>query len=229
VEPITLDHIVKGCVWAINARAKMEAIQIDGLSRCYDQGSWDCGTSCCIWGAASIIAGAGVAGVGPTGEWRGLDLKHRLVASLLYSKTSTPEQVLAVIGSEKMLNMDLSDTDFSKEDYRSVVLDGANLSRSDMEEVDLTGARLRRAILDSADLEGAKLVDADLTDAVLIGANLKSADLTHANLTGANLEGADLRGAILEGTVTRGARLRGAIVTVGSQSWTLGEEHYAKS
>jgi hypothetical protein len=167
---ITLSHIKQAAEWARDAKEAPKPI--DGMTRLYRQGQWDCGTSCCMWGAASIISGNGITHDGPTAEWASQTLLHLGAAGLMNSGTSSPEQMLELL---------------SKANLR-----GANLS-----DADLRGANLRGANLRGADLRGANLRGANLSDADLRGANLRGADLRGANLRGANLSDADLRGAMV--------------------------------
>jgi Pentapeptide repeats (8 copies) len=163
---ITLEHVKKAAEWAQTA---IDAPQvIDGLTRRYNQGTWDCGTSCCIWGAASIIAGNGPSLIGPPNVW-GSDLRRILVAALLNSGRSTPEQVLAILA--------LPDANLS----------GANLRGADLSGADLSGANLSDANLRGADLSGADLSDANLSDANLSDANLSDADLSGATVRIGNI------------------------------------------
>src|SRR5438105_4922465 len=110
---ITLDHVRQAAEWA--QKASVGPLPIDGLERRYAQGNWDCGTSCCMWGAASIIAGCGPAGQGPPDEWATTG-RHKLAVALMNSGRSTPEQMLAIIN-----------TDLSGANLRGADLHGANL------------------------------------------------------------------------------------------------------
>jgi hypothetical protein len=160
---ITLDHIRQAAEWSETA---INPCQIAGLTRSYDQSRWDCGTACCIWGAASIIAGNGPATDGPPEDWSGKDLRKQLTVALLRSSATKPRQILDV------------------------------LSRSDFRGADLSGADFSGADLSGADFSGADLYGADLRRSDFRGANLSGADLRGANLSGADFSGADLRGAI---------------------------------
>ena len=97
--PITLDHIRQAAEWAEKAGVRKR--WIGGLERRYNQCIWDCGTSCCIWGAASILAGCGPASAGPPREWSAQSLTHALAASVMNSKSSTPEQMLKLFADEE--------------------------------------------------------------------------------------------------------------------------------
>jgi len=141
---VTLEHVRQACQWAKTAAAPTP---IDGQVRKYDQAKWDCGTSCCIWGAASIIAGNGPATSGPPAEWAKRSAAHQLTFALMCSSSGDPERI------EKAL--DLRDAD----------LRGANLRGANLRDADLRGANLR-----GANLIGADLSDADLCDANLCGA-----------------------------------------------------------
>jgi hypothetical protein len=54
---ITLDHIEKACKWAKRNMNAKGPTKIDGVKRDFDMTEWDCGTSCCLAGAAAIEAG----------------------------------------------------------------------------------------------------------------------------------------------------------------------------
>ena len=117
----------------------------------------------------------------------------------------------AELGSSRLFNANLTDTD----------LEGADLTNAFLQKASLTNARLRNAVLTSARLEGAFLNGADLQKAFLSGASLQGAFLSSANLQGAdlsaalwetNLEGADLSDADLRNADLSGANLQGAIL-----------------
>ena len=178
MENITLEHVRQAAEWA--SKAGRKPTPIDGLTRTYNQSQWDCGTDCCMWGAASILAGCGPAAAGPSIEWSGQDLAHTLVASIMRTGNSTPKQMLALL---------------------------VNLRRADLRRADLRWADLREANLSGADLRGANLGGADLRGANLGGANLRGANLGGANLRWADLRGADLRWANLHRADLRWADL----------------------
>jgi hypothetical protein len=200
MEAITLDHIKKAAEWAANAGS--EPLPLDGLTRRYDQSDWDCGTACCMWGAASILAGCGPASVGPSSEWSGQDLAHTLVAGIMRNGTGTPQQMIDLLtnlSGADLSEANLSGADLRGADLREAGLREANLSGANLRGADLRGADLREAGLREANLSGANLREANLRGADLRGANLREANLSEANLSGANLRGADLREAGLNG------------------------------
>jgi hypothetical protein len=162
---ITLEHVRKAAEWA--KEAKDDPKPIDGLTRLYCQTEWDCGTACCMWGAASIISGNGPAIGPPENEWSSQSHLHAAAAGIMKQGMSTPDQLLALL--------------------RNADLRGANLRGANLSDADLSGA----------DLSDADLSDADLSDANLRGANLSDANLRGANLRGADLSGADLRNALV--------------------------------
>ena len=92
---VTREHIIAACEWAETAQ-DMPAPLAD-CKMLYEQHTWHCGTSCCIWGAASIIAGNGPAAEGPSDEWMKLDILHTGAAALMRSDCATPDQVLAFL------------------------------------------------------------------------------------------------------------------------------------
>jgi hypothetical protein len=124
MEPITLEHVAKAAEWAANA--KDTPLPLDGLVRQYDQSDWDCGTACCMWGAASILAGCGPTKEGPSSEWSGQDLAHTLIAGVMRSGISTPQQMLNLLSNLREAN-----------------LREANLSGANLREADLSGAQVK--------------------------------------------------------------------------------------
>ena len=121
---ITLEHVRQAAEWAKQA---MDAPKpIDGETRKYNQGQWDCGTSCCMWGAASLIAGAGAASGPPPREWC-VDAIHTAAHGLMCSGTSTPDMMLALL---------------RKANLRGANLRGANLRGADLREANLSEADL---------------------------------------------------------------------------------------
>jgi hypothetical protein len=191
---ITLDHIRQAAEWARDARQRgnNEPTQIDGLpvTRRYDQGQWDCGTSCCMWGAAALIAGCNPVTQGPPTEWIGGDAIRVGVYGLLRSRMTTPDQMLLLL-----TYADLTYADLTGADLAGANLTDANLARANLTYANLTRANLARANLARANLTGADLTGVDLTDADLTRADLTGVDLTDANLTRADLARANLAGA----------------------------------
>ena len=214
MEPITLDHIKQAAVWA--AQTKTESKPIGSLERSYKQSEWECGTSCCMWGAASILAGCGPAAAGPSPEWSGQDLWHTLVAGILRSGNSTPEQMLQLLRNADLRAADLRGVNLSGADLR-----GVNLRNADLRGVDLRGVNLSDADLRGVNLRGADLRGVNLSDADLRGADLHGVDLSGADLRDADLRGADLRGVNLSDADLRGADLRGAEIKIGNTRHTI--------
>jgi hypothetical protein len=190
---VTLEHVKAAAEWA--KQAKEDYMPIDGLTRRYKQWEWDCGTACCIWGAAHIIAGNGPAGGPPSNEWAAKSPAHAVVNGLLCSGQTVPEQVLAILSDADLSNANLSNADLSNANLSDADLSNANLSNANLYDANLSDADLSNANLSDADLSGADLSGANLSGADLSGANLSDADLSDANLSGADLSGADLSGA----------------------------------
>ncbi len=163
---ITVEHIAQAVEWAKGAA---EPCPIDGTKRRYAQSSWDCGTSCCIWGAAHLLARGTAATSGPPEEWAN-NGQRKILCALMNSSMSTPQIFEPFLSDANLSGADLSDADLS----------GANLSGANLRDADLSGADLS-----DANLSGANLSDADLSDANLRGANLSDANLSGANLSGA--------------------------------------------
>ncbi len=100
---VTLEHIKKACEWAIEARGKGR-VPIDGKLREYDQCSWDCGTACCIWGAANILAGNDQDdSLGINKSWGEQSKAHSVAATLMSinDRINIPERVLEVLEKYK--------------------------------------------------------------------------------------------------------------------------------
>src|ERR1700723_512218 len=144
---ITLDHIRQAAEWAQKAKLPTP---LDGVTRQYDQSQWDCGTSCCIWGAASILAGNGPATSGPPDEWTKTDAHHQIVSALMCSGVTSPKQILDILEL-----VDLSGADLRGANLRGANLNGANLNGANLRGADLNGADLSGADLRGANLRGA--------------------------------------------------------------------------
>ncbi len=106
---ITLEHIRKAAEWAKTA---IEECPLDGQVRKYNQSSWDCGTSCCVWGAASILAGEGPAKSGPPNSWA-KDAKSKIIIALLNSTRSTPDQMLLILNRDNLSDANLADANLA--------------------------------------------------------------------------------------------------------------------
>jgi len=92
---ITLADIRAAAEWAHTAADGPRPL--GGTTRAYRQGSWDCGTSCCMWGAAHLRRLNVPALVGPTNEWAAQSKLHWRVAALLRDSEATPADVLALL------------------------------------------------------------------------------------------------------------------------------------
>ena len=147
---VTIDHVKQACQWAKTAGETPKPI--DGLERRYRQDNWDCGTSCCVWGAASLLAGNGPATNGPGAEWASKDAQHVILAALMNSGYSRPEQMEEIANNANLARADLAGANLTGAD-----LAGANLTGADLAEANLTGADLAEANLTGADLAGAKV------------------------------------------------------------------------
>ncbi len=141
---ITVEHIAAAVEWAKGA---VEPQPIDGTTRKYVQSSWDCGTSCCIWGAAHLLARGAPATSGPPEEWWAGSQQKLILASLMNCGTVTPQVFEKYLRDANLRDANLSD---------------ANLRGADLRDADLRGANLR-----GADLRGADLRDADLSGATV--------------------------------------------------------------
>ena len=87
------------------------------------------------------------------------------------------------------------------DDFRVVILQGAdfhgcNLAGLDLSDTDLTGANFSQADMHNVKLLSATLIAVNFNSTNLAGADIKSADLHNADLRNANLAGADLEGTI---------------------------------
>ena len=129
METITLEHVQKAAEWA--AKAGEEPLPLNGLVRHYDQSDWDCGTACCMWGAASIISGCGPTKEGPSSEWSGQDLAHTLVAGIMRNGSSTPAQMIALLANLRGVNL------------RGANLRQANLSCANLRDANLSDATVK--------------------------------------------------------------------------------------
>lgn len=100
---VTLEHIKKACEWAIEARGKGK-VTIDGHAREYEQSTWDCGTSCCIWGAANIFAGNDPDdSFGINDSWAIQSRAHKVISTFMCisDRDNIPERVLEALEKYK--------------------------------------------------------------------------------------------------------------------------------
>ena len=100
---VTLDHIRRAAEWAIKTGNKPR--RIGNKKRAYNQSTWDCGTACCIWGAACILAGKPLGRSGnplqprnrSSADWQRLDKEHPEIIGLLGYWMTKPEEVLDAV------------------------------------------------------------------------------------------------------------------------------------
>lgn len=128
----------------------------------------------------------------------------------------------AVLSSEYLVGINLSNADLNRATLDETDLSEANLSGAEMNDAIMPRAALRggrfrqtqmrNVNLNSADLSRANFADADLTRAKLNGANLNGAHFTKAQLLKSDLTGAKLSRAAL------GLALLDT-VTVGEPNW----------
>lgn len=102
--PLTSEHLREAAEWAIRARAAGKSVPIDGHERSYDQRYWSCGTSCCIHGAAHLLARGRETEFGPSEfDYRDLSTEtRRNIINELWDGISprAPERILAILGLE---------------------------------------------------------------------------------------------------------------------------------
>lgn len=106
-EEITFEHIRAAAEWALTAKDK--PMPIDGTERMYRQHTWECGTTCCIWGAAKILATGKPFELDPGSiyysseaefaieDWSEESDSHFDIYDLLSDQRSTPEEVLSLL------------------------------------------------------------------------------------------------------------------------------------
>lgn len=96
---ITIEHIKQACHWAISAAS--EARSIAGYLRAYNQKTWDCGTTCCIWGAAwlAVYGRPYLKGVnGPErASWADKSPLHLNLMFSMEGPSTRLEEILAII------------------------------------------------------------------------------------------------------------------------------------
>jgi len=143
MESITLEHVMAGAKWAKEANG--EKRPIDGHERSYSQVDWDCGTACCMWGAASLISGNGPAKTGPSTEWASQSTLHACAAGIMRNSSAEPDQLIALLRGANLRGADLRGADL-----RDADLSGANLSGADLSGANLRGVNLRGALLSDA-------------------------------------------------------------------------------
>lgn len=141
-----------------------------------------------------------------------IEIKNRIMGSILFSYSCEDNTTLKTITKAIESRADLRDADLSDADLSGAYLRGADLSNAYLRNTnlcgaDLSGANLRNTNLCSADLRSVYLRNADLRNADLSNAYLCNANIYNADMCGANLCCADLRDADLHDADLRGADL----------------------
>ena len=89
-QTVKREHVIRAIRWAMG----QEEI---GIDRTYDQSTWDCGTSCCIWGAAHLIATGQPPFGRPASDDLGDDEASRLAVCAMCSADSSPQEILDIL------------------------------------------------------------------------------------------------------------------------------------
>ncbi len=105
------------------------------------------------------------------------------------------------------MEVNLSNSDFSKARFYKCRLQWADFSASDLSGTDFSESELMGAKFTGCDLSGANFRDADLSSADFGGAELEGADFTGADLSRTSFHHADLTRAITEDADLTTARL----------------------
>jgi len=96
---ITLADIVHAARWAVSHVDSPGTLH--GQERMYRQSTWDCGTACCIWGAAHLARLGDPARDGPSFAWRAQSARHAKVADVLGDSHAEPDHVLAILAEDE--------------------------------------------------------------------------------------------------------------------------------
>lgn len=93
---ITEAHVRQAIDWAMG-----NGTLPSGIERTYDQATVDCGSSCCIWGAAHLIAEMpGLAEMPTSDTALGDELRLVIAVRLMRSSTAAPEHIRAALDGE---------------------------------------------------------------------------------------------------------------------------------
>lgn len=92
---VNFEHIMMACDWA-----ESDSTTIGGVQRQYDQREWDSGKTCCIWGAAHLLATGEPATSGPPPKWAARSIEHAMVAEVMWESSARPEDVRAALRGE---------------------------------------------------------------------------------------------------------------------------------
>jgi len=106
-----------------------------------------------------------------------------------------------LILKKDLSNLDFSDEDFEDKDLRNCNLSNSNFTDAKFRSVNLKNADLSNSILTDADLSYSNLKNVNLTDAVLIGADCFKTNFSGANLCNVNFSDADLSGSIFRNAI----------------------------
>ena len=92
---VTLPHVAEACKQA----EETGSFTVDGRTYGYDQAEFknECGTTCCAWGGARLLAGLPLAPNGPSDDWIDQSAVHRRLANLF--RCSNPA-ILPLIAAE---------------------------------------------------------------------------------------------------------------------------------
>jgi hypothetical protein len=107
INEVKFRHIKKACKWAMKANFEMQPLA--GKPRLYNQETWRCGTSCCIWGAAWELAGNGqlrdsVHGRETIEKFAESSEAHDVLAYMLCQWDTEPQNVLGLLEGEEYKN-----------------------------------------------------------------------------------------------------------------------------
>jgi hypothetical protein len=95
---VTLDHIRQAVEWAADDSIGRHCRDPALSDRCYDQLEWGCETSCCIWGAACLLAGKLHMSSGPSAEWKGQSSLHSRLDELMRDTHADPKHFMKQLG-----------------------------------------------------------------------------------------------------------------------------------
>jgi len=125
IPPLTSEHLREALAWSERASEEPQPLAEGVGPRRYRQREWDCGTACCLHGAAHLIALGVPASCGPSrGDYADLPAAVRDgVISVLSSTGGTPELLRRVLEGDVTIGRGL------RIDDGVTIGDGATIGR----------------------------------------------------------------------------------------------------
>tara|TARA_Y100001936_G_C16037543_1_gene649512 strand:+ start:102 stop:1637 length:1536 start_codon:yes stop_codon:yes gene_type:complete len=111
------------------------------------------------------------------------------------------KEIDELIAKKDLSNQDFSDENFDGKDFRDCNLSNSDFTDATFRDANLKNTNLSNSIFTDADLRKSNLKNSDLSNSKLIGADCSDANFSNAKLNNSNLTDANLNGSIFRGTL----------------------------